>query len=356
MTRYPIRLAALALAILLALPMMATSPVALAAQGADCDGLDAYLASVEAMGAQLQAVFPESENDDLDSWTSEQFTAASDAVDLAVADLEKAEVPAIAADFNDLLLQQMRTFSAMFDTMATAGIFGALIYAEQLDAADTQLEAAASEIETACGLDLYEEMDDAEQIATPSALSVDDIDVDDDDDRVDDDAGMSGDIGTRANPIPLGQTVEINDDWELTVLSVTPDATDQVMAESTYNDPPAAGHQFFIATVRVTYTGDDSETFYGWGLRSVGQSAVAYNQSVDNCGYIPNELPNRELFTGGTIEGNLCWSIESTDADSMVLYNSDQDSDERIFLSLIPGDTTDSSATPTAWVGAVQNR
>ncbi|HET9660308.1 MAG TPA: hypothetical protein VFP05_08250 [Thermomicrobiales bacterium] len=352
MMRHSIRLVAIAMAIMLALPSIAASPVALAAQGANCDGLDAYLTTVEAMGTQLAAVFPESENDDLDSWTSEQFTAASDAIDLALADLEAAEVPAIAQAFNDLLLQQMHTFSAMFDTMATAGVFGALIYAEQLDTVDKQLETAATEIETACGLDLYDEIENAEQAATPSADTGDRIGVDDDRDG----SGDSGEAGTRAYPIPIGQTVEISDDWELTVLSVTPDATDQIMAESSFNEPPAAGQQFFMATVRVTYTGDDSETFYGWDLRTVGQTAVAYNQSVDDCGSIPDELATRELFTGGTIEGNLCWSIDSADADSLVLYNSDEDSDERIFLSLIPNDATGSDATPTAMGGAAAIR
>jgi hypothetical protein len=339
-----IRLIPILIALMLALPLAAARPVSIAAQDANCDGLDAYISSLQTAVDQLATTFPESSEDDLENWTGEEFTMASDATDALVTELDAIEPPAIAETFHGLLIQQFELASTMFDTMATTGIFGAFIYVEQMDALEGQMDTAVQEIETACGIDLDEVLEESGTAMAATPVTVPLAPAGSQDDRGDG-TRTSGDTGTRAYPIPMGQTVAISDDWELTILSVTPDATDQILAESSYNDPPPPGQQFFVATVRITYTGDDSDTFYGWGLRTVGKSAVSYSQSVDDCGMVPDELESRELFTGGTIEGNLCWSIDSSDADSMVLYDGDQDSDERIFFSLMPSDAI---ATPVS--------
>ncbi len=342
MMQRSIRLAAVAMAIMLALPLLAASPVAIAAQSADCTGLDAYVTTLETTGTALSESFPASSDTSLGNWTSEQFTATSDAIDTAVADLETADVPAVVEEFHTLLIQQLNVLSTMFDTMSSTGIYGALIYADQMDTIDQELKTAAEKVETACGVNLYDKLEES-QAGTPPASGT--PGVPSGQNERGNTPGSPGGLGTRANPIPIGQPAAIGDGWELTVLSVTPDATDLVLAENTYNDPPAADHQFFIANVRITYTGDDSDTFYGWGMSAVGQSAVAYTQFDDDCGSIPNELSSRELFTGGTIEGNLCWSIATSDADSLVLYDSDQRSGERVFLSMIPNSA---GATPVS--------
>ena len=53
------------------------------------------------------------------------------------------EPPAIAEDYHALLLETFGMLGQMFDTMATAGIFGALIYVEQLDALEIRSNEAA---------------------------------------------------------------------------------------------------------------------------------------------------------------------------------------------------------------------
>lgn len=329
-----IRLLAVAVASLSLLVGIASPATVAVAQGPECDGLDTYVIALESWGAgigtSMETVMPGTDESNLDAWSSEQFTAASEVMAAAQTTLQEIEAPDIATEYHTTLVAQIGMVSQMFDTMATMGIFGALVYAEQLDVYDQEMKTISAEIEAACGISLDAlgaEFGEDAGMATPSAVTID---------TNDDDTGVpSSGAGTRAYPIPIGQTVAIGNDWELTVLSVTPNATDLVLAESSYNEPPAAGHQFFLANVRITYTGDDSDSFYGWGLRAVGQSAVAYSQYDDNCGSIPDELPSRELFTGGTIEGNICWSIEAADADSLVLYDSDQRSGERVFFSLM---------------------
>ena len=220
--------------------------------------------------------------------------------------------------------------SQMFDTMGTTGIFGALFFVEQLDTLEIQSSEAALEIESACGVVIEDEFEEVESVAgTPVA----DVEASRDEP---DGANVSTGIGSRENPIPYGQTAQINSEWEMTVIAVTPNATDLILEENSFNEAPAAGQQFFLATVRLTYIGQTSDEFYTSDLNAVGQLAVGYNQFDDDCGSVPNELPSREVFTGGSIEGNVCWSIATEDADSLVLYDNYGSSEDRVYLSMIP--------------------
>ena len=127
---------------------------------------------------------------------------------------------------------------------------------------------------------------------------------------------------TRENPLPLNTGADFSNGWRIIVLSATPNANSQVAAENQFNDPPKPGHQFFMARVAVTRIGAGSESFWLEGtLRTVGGSAVAYADHSNSCGVIPDELPElQEVFSGGTIVGNLCWEIRSADAGSLVMY------------------------------------
>ena len=93
------------------------------------------------------------------------------------------------------------------------------------------------------------------------------------------------------------------------------------MEENQFNDPPPEGNQFFIASLEATYTGTESSTFWGdMRLKPVGDSNVAYEGFNAYCGVIPDDIDDSgETFPGGTITGNVCWSIQSTDAASLVM-------------------------------------
>jgi hypothetical protein len=141
--------------------------------------------------------------------------------------------------------------------------------------------------------------------------------------------------GSRENPYPFGSAVLLSDGWRVRVESITPDATAAVLAENMFNDPPPAGDQFFIARVSATYTGAGSESFGGsFRLRAVGASAVSYSTFEDSCGVIPDEISSADVFTGGTVSGNVCWQIRSSDAASLLMYDDAIGSDTKIFFSL----------------------
>ncbi|MCK9440648.1 MAG: hypothetical protein M0Q13_04420 [Methanothrix sp.] len=154
--------------------------------------------------------------------------------------------------------------------------------------------------------------------------------------------------GTREDPVPMGTSVDLGDGWTVKVMSVTSDATNFILRENQFNDPPAAGNQFFIARVRASYEGDGSDTFGGsYRLRAVGSSAIGYSTFENSPGVIPDPLPDSEVFTGGSIEGNIAWQIKSSDSGSLVMYDSEASKTGRLYMALY-GSQTELASAPTS--------
>jgi hypothetical protein len=132
-------------------------------------------------------------------------------------------------------------------------------------------------------------------------------------------------LGSRDNPIPLGQSAPVGNGWTVTVTGVVPDATAQILAANQFNDPPAAGNQFFMISASGTYNGSGSSRLdSGFSMRAVGASQVAYTTFDNSCGVLPEpnlELDDPQVFAGGTVSGNAaCWQIRSSDASSLVMF------------------------------------
>jgi hypothetical protein len=140
---------------------------------------------------------------------------------------------------------------------------------------------------------------------------------------------------TRERPFPLGRAVATVDGWSMQVVGFQPDATAAVLAENIFSDPPPAGSVFSIVRVRATRLGAGAATFSGaFRLRAVGSAAVVYSTFENSCGVIPNELPDPQVFLGGTIEGNECWAVPASEAQSLVLVDSPITPDRQRFLAL----------------------
>ena len=130
-----------------------------------------------------------------------------------------------------------------------------------------------------------------------------------------------GQIGSRGNPHPLGTPVPVGE-WDITVTGAIDDATTEVLAENSFNEAPADGRQFAIVGIEATYRGGESDIlFASTSFNVVGPRAVSYT-GEDACGVVPEELDAfSEVFPGGTIAGNLCWSVMSGDIDGLVFYS-----------------------------------
>ena len=139
---------------------------------------------------------------------------------------------------------------------------------------------------------------------------------------------------SQDNPAPIGTAVAISigdapGGWTLKVNSVTPDASDQVMAADPDNIPPAPDNQDFMVSVTATYTGTGSVDAGALpdGLNLVDASSTPYQSAAqDGCGVLPD--PDLVLVTtdltvssGATVTGNICWSVSTDDVSSLEMYN-----------------------------------
>lgn len=103
-------------------------------------------------------------------------------------------------------------------------------------------------------------------------------------------------------------------DWTLAITDVDVDATDEVLDENEFNDPPVDGRQFVMFSVDATYVGEDSGTAwtdFDFGIVG-GQGNTFSTGSDDRCGVIPDDLTDTgETFPDGSVSGNVCFSVES---------------------------------------------
>jgi hypothetical protein len=138
--------------------------------------------------------------------------------------------------------------------------------------------------------------------------------------------------GAQSNPIPLGQAATIRNVLQEKVVSVTPDAWQQISqvtfpnGELANTDPPPPGAQDFMLLLSVTYTGGGKATLSEMGLTAVGSHNASYGAEDDWCGFLPApDLSsfNVDVFSGQTITGYVCFQIAENDADSLLLRDGD---------------------------------
>ena len=137
-----------------------------------------------------------------------------------------------------------------------------------------------------------------------------------------------GNLGTQSNPIPMGQYFRApSSPWELKVISVDTDAWPEIDAENQFNDPPAAGNKFVMVQIEVRNRGSASDRFSA-SLSAVGTRAVEYTTFGNSCGVIPNRFPSlTRIFSGGTLKGNICFEVQTSDIASLLLFGDDFDLD-----------------------------
>lgn len=133
---------------------------------------------------------------------------------------------------------------------------------------------------------------------------------------------LSAHAGTRADPVPLGETALVTGNWALAVVSVSPDATGAVLGFSASNRPPAPGAQFFLARISVTNVGQGARRFGAQArLFALGRNSVVHPSRDASCGSVPQRIADDAVPAGATISGNLCWQVLSTEAGTLLLFD-----------------------------------
>jgi hypothetical protein len=136
-------------------------------------------------------------------------------------------------------------------------------------------------------------------------------------------------IGSRSRPVPFRHAAAIGAGWRMRVLAVAPNATRRVLAAGDrYAEAPAPGGQDYLIAVEATYVGGGKSVFAGYDagerLRAFGRHGVIYDRSKDGCAsHLPRpDLENnyRDVFSGRTVRGNICFQIASNDAASLRLF------------------------------------
>jgi hypothetical protein len=127
---------------------------------------------------------------------------------------------------------------------------------------------------------------------------------------------------TRDSPLGIGR-IGVIGDYEVSVLTVEPNADDIVTADG-ISEPPAEGNQYFMARIAVTYVGSTSgNPAVELNPQAVGEQSTSYTAFNNMCGFGSFEdtlILATELFEGGSGEYNVCWQIDSEDEDSLVMY------------------------------------
>ena len=129
----------------------------------------------------------------------------------------------------------------------------------------------------------------------------------------------STDAGTRAHPYPIGSVIE-NDQWRVVVNSVTLDATNSVLSENMFNDPPDGGFQYILVNYSATYLGNnpDGESPMFVRVEYVTSDGKTVN-TFDNIVVTPDGADSNTLYTDGTATGNVAFEVPSDTADQGVL-------------------------------------
>ncbi len=130
--------------------------------------------------------------------------------------------------------------------------------------------------------------------------------------------------GSRGNEIDLGSAARVGE-WDVTVVGFDEDATELVLAENQFNDPPADGSVFVLIDLRATYRGADSSSFWAdlsWLiLRPTNVAFISFDVS---CGTFPNDFAFAdEVFQGGTSEGSVCFEVPASEVGELSLIIDD---------------------------------
>lgn len=126
-------------------------------------------------------------------------------------------------------------------------------------------------------------------------------------------AATDGD-GTPTNPFALG-TLLTTTDWEITVNSVTLNATDQVLAANSLNTAPADGNEYVLINITETYTGSDSAVtadpiLIAW----VDPSTAETHATSETIQVPPDRFDSSSLTPGVPLTGNVVVEVPSASA------------------------------------------
>jgi hypothetical protein len=130
-------------------------------------------------------------------------------------------------------------------------------------------------------------------------------------------------VGTRSAPVALGTAATLDNNYEITVNSYTPNSSAAVAAMNEFSEKPAPGMQYVLMNMKVTNNGGETDKRipgYDLPIKALSVSGKAYENS-DCLAATPEPLDRFvDLFKGKSIEGNVCFLIADADATGLQMY------------------------------------
>ncbi len=320
-----IRVAPLAGAVItLVLVLISGAAEAATQQSSACEGIDGYVLDVRT--AQSAFLFPLAEfiATDVDEWDADQLrTALESAITMSLR-VDTISAPPAANSMHVALAGLFATWTELLTALEQDGLLAAMPFLEQFEEYQSSILKEGLAIELSCNVALVDHDGDG---SPEVGLGVDPQAQSETD---------SGLAGGRDNPIPIGQRTEAGTGIAITVVSVNPDATDIVLAENFFNSEPESGHQFFIAEVMVENVGVETVSFDGnFRLRAQGSESI-YRAFADRCGVVANEWEEVDIEPGEQVTAVMCWAVERSDTNNLVMFDLEADGIPRVYYSLVP--------------------
>jgi hypothetical protein len=140
--------------------------------------------------------------------------------------------------------------------------------------------------------------------------------------------------GTRQQPYPLGAPGLLADGWQLVVTGVTPDAWAGIHSAVPSSVAPAADQRAFMVRVQATYLGQGTGVFSAMRLALQSGTNTTYDQLRNGCGIVPDMVPPNLVTSGGSLRGNVCFTVRASDIDSLVLFDNQSADNDRLYFAL----------------------
>ena len=176
---------------------------------------------------------------------------------------------------------------------------------------ETSAAATATETVTETVTERPTQEESAQPSSQPSAsASADPLEADRPEGEASPEPSVGLALGTREEPLPLGKPALVGN-WMLGVNDAVKDATEAVLQENPYAEPPVEGSQYVVVQVLGVYSGNESSDI----LSDIGFSYVgAAGNTFDSfrCGPAEDSLYDQgEAFPGADVAGVLCFEVPS---------------------------------------------
>ncbi|MDQ6673771.1 MAG: hypothetical protein M3069_24010 [Chloroflexota bacterium] len=140
--------------------------------------------------------------------------------------------------------------------------------------------------------------------------------------------------GSLSQPLPLGAPGNLDDGWQLVVTGVTPDAWTGIHSAIPSTIAPASDQRDYMVRVQATFLGQGTGVFSTMRLALVSRIQTTYDQLHNTCGTVPEMLPPNLVTNGGSVRGNVCFTVRASDVDTLILFDNQSAESDRAYFAL----------------------